>query len=317
LKKGEKCAIVSGFNASGIPHLGQLFVFDTNRFFQREYGVEMFIPISDDESYVSQKVKTQEEGLKNSLRIARMGIALGFIPEKTHMVIDQLYTNIYNMAIKLSRGLTLSEIRDAHGYTPDQNAGLHFYPAVQSSHILLPQTMGFENVLVPIGPDEDTHLRICRGLADKFGFKKPAALHGTFLPGVDGRKMSKSWNNAIYMLDSDKEIKRKVMSAFSGGRASVDEHRRLGGNPSVDIPYIYLKAYFLKPKEADELAEEYKKGRILSGEMKNMLYERIMDRINDFNEAYKKVNEKMLKKAILANEEVDLDKLLEKYNILE
>src|SRR3989344_4167630 len=50
LKKGEKCAIVSGLNASGTLHIGHKIVFDTNLYFQKEYGIPVFIPISDDES---------------------------------------------------------------------------------------------------------------------------------------------------------------------------------------------------------------------------------------------------------------------------
>src|SRR3989344_4865717 len=86
LKKGEKCAILSGANASGNLHLGHKVVFDTNLYFQRKYGIEVFIPISDDESYVSGKVKDQEEALKNSLRLARELIAYGFNPTKTHFI---------------------------------------------------------------------------------------------------------------------------------------------------------------------------------------------------------------------------------------
>ena len=61
LKRGEKCAILSGFNASGTIHLGHKPVFDTNLFFQKKYGIPVFIPISDDESYVTGKVKSQKE----------------------------------------------------------------------------------------------------------------------------------------------------------------------------------------------------------------------------------------------------------------
>ena len=53
LERGEKCAIVSGLNASGTIHIGHKPVFDTNLYLQKKYGVEVFIPISDDESYVA------------------------------------------------------------------------------------------------------------------------------------------------------------------------------------------------------------------------------------------------------------------------
>ncbi len=317
IKKGEKCAIVSGFNASGTPHLGHIPVFDTNLYFQKEYGIKMFVPISDDESYVSQKVETQEQGLRNSLLLARVIIAFGFDTEKTKLIIDQLYTNIYNLAIKLSKGLNLSEIKAVYGYAQDQNIGLHFYPSVQAAHILFPQTLGIENVLVPIGADEDAHLRVCRDLADKFGFKKPAALHSVYMPGLDGEKMSKSRGNSIFFMDGAKEIKKKIMAAYSGGQPSVEEHRRLGGNPEIDIAYMYLKSYFLDEEEAKRIASEYKKGVILSGEMKQMLYEKVMDRIDRFMHAYSRVNEKDLEKAIMANEGIDIRKLLDRFGVFD
>ena len=311
-KNGTKSAIVSGFNASATMHIGHAAVFDTNLFFQKEFGANVFIPISEDESYVSLKIKTQEDGLRNSFVLARMMAAYGFNPSHTKIIIDQIYTNIYNIAIKLSRGVTLSEIRSVYGYTPDQNIGLHFYPSIQAAHVVLPQTFGFPNVLVPIGPDEDAHLRVCRDVAEKFGYVKPSVLHSVFLPGLDGNKMSKSKNNAIFFLDEQKEIKRKVMTAFSGGRTTVEEHRRLGGNPDVDVAYMYLKSYFLADKESIHIYDEYKRGKLLSGDLKKMLLEHIEARIDKFIAKYNKVTLEDLEKIILRDEHIDLKALIEK-----
>ena len=315
LKKGEKCAIVTGFNASAAPHIGHFSVFDTNIFFQKKYEIPVFMPISEDESYVSGKVKTQEEGLKNALILARAMVAFGYDTSKTKLIIDQLYTNIYNFAIKLSKGVTLSQIKAVYGYSPDQNVGLHFYPTVQAAHVLFPQTIGIPNVLVPIGPDEDSHLRTCRDLADKFGYRKPAVLHSIFLPGLDGEKMSKSRGNAIFLLDDEKEIKKKIMSAFSGGATSIEEHRKKGGNPDVDMAYLYLKSFFLSQKESKKLYDGYKSGKLLSGEMKMLLLEHVLKRTDEFKEKYKKVTIKDLEKVILANEEVDLASIAEKSGV--
>ncbi len=315
LKAGQKCAEVSGFNASGTPHLGHLPVFDTWMFFQKKYGMEVFIPISDDESYVSLKVKTQEEGLVNSLKLAKCITAFGFDSKKTKLIIDQLYTNIYNLAIRFSRAETYSEIKAVYGHTPDQNIGLHFYPAVQAAHVIFPQTVGIPNVLVPIGPDEDSHLRVCRDIAEKFGYVKPAVLHSVFMPGIDGQKMSKSRDNAIYLLDSTASIEKKIMSAYSGGRTSVEEHRRLGGNPDVDVAYLYLKSYFLKPKEAKELYDDYKKGKLLSGELKKMLLGHVTKRVEEFQKRYNKVTIRDLEKTIMLNEDVDLASICDKIGL--
>ena len=96
-KNGTKSAIVSGFNASATMHIGHAAVFDTNLFFQKEFGANVFIPISDDESYVSLKIKTQEDGLRNSFVLARMMAAYGFNPSHTKIIIDR-YTPIYTIS---------------------------------------------------------------------------------------------------------------------------------------------------------------------------------------------------------------------------
>lgn len=315
IMSGEKSAIVSGFNASSSPHLAHLAVFDTNRMFQQKYGSEVFIPISDDESYVSGKIKSQAEGLKMSLIIARSMIALGFDIRKTKIIIDQLYTNIYNFAIQLSRSVTLSTVKASYGYSSDKNIGMHFYPAVQSAHILLPNHFGIRNVLVPIGPDEDPHIRICRDISELYGYRKPAVIHSRFLPGIDGKKMSKSKDNAIFLLEDEKVIRRKILNAFSGGQASIEEHRRIGGNPEVDVPFMYLKSYFLSPSESMEIEEEYKSGKLLSGEMKNMLIEKTLERLKPFQERYRKTGPEDMKKILLLNDHIDIEKILDESGI--
>lgn len=303
LKKGEKCAILSGLNASGTLHLGHKPVFDTNLFFQKEYGIPVFIPISDDEAYVTGKINTQEEALKNSIELAKELIAYGFDPNKTYFIIDQIYTNIYNLAIKLSKKVNLSEIKATYGYKNEDNIGTHFYSAIQSAHILFPQEkFGYKNVLVPIGPDEDAHLRISRDIASRFGYRKPATIHAVFMPGLDGGKMSKSKNNAIFLKDDKKTIIEKVNLAFSGGQPTIEEHRKLGGNPNIDISCLYLSKLFLNEQEGKKLFEDYKSGKLLSKDVKKMLADKLISMIGDFQKNLKKVSKKDLDKTILRNE---------------
>lgn len=303
LKKGEKCAIVSGVNASGTFHIGHKVVFDTNLYFQKKFDIPVFIPISDDESYVSGKVKDQEEALKFSKELAKELIAYGFNPKKTYLIIDQIYTNIYNFAIKLSKKINYSEIKATYGYKPEENIGLHFYPAVQSAHILFPQEkFKIKNVLVPIGPDEDAHIRICRDVAPLMGYEKPAILHLSFLPGIDGEKMSKSRGNAIFLKDDEKSILKKVSSAFSGGQKTVEEHRKLGGNPDVDVAFKYLSSFFLEAKESKKLYADYKSGKLLSGELKKMLADKLIDLTKEFQRKTVELKEKEFEKSILRNE---------------
>lgn len=302
LEKGEKCAIVSGVNASGTLHLGHKTLFDVNLYLQKKYNIPIFVPISDDESYVAGKVETQEKALEFSKKLAKEMLAYGFDPKKTIFIIDQIYTNIYNFAIKLSKKVNYSEIKATYGYSPENNIGLHFYPTIQSAHILFPQEFSkIKNVLVPIGPDEDAHLRICRDIADRAGYVKPAVIHVRFLEGLDGEKMSKSRNNAIFLNDEISIIQKKVSKAISGGQKTIEEHRKLGGNPEKDMSFNYLKYFFLEKEEAEDLEGRYKRGEFLSGEMKKLFLDHLMPFIETFQKSVKAVDEKVLDKCILKN----------------
>ncbi|MBT3438998.1 tryptophan--tRNA ligase [Candidatus Woesearchaeota archaeon] len=302
LKKGEKCAIVSGVNASGTLHIGHKVVFDTNLFFQKKYGVPVFIPISDDESYVAGKVKTQEEALENSMRLAKELLAYGFDPKKTYLIIDQIYTNIYNFAIKLSRRVTLSEIIASYGYKKEDNPGLYFYPAVQSAHVLLPQEIGdFKHVLVPIGPDEDSHLRIARDIASRAKYNKPAVLHLSFLPGIDGEKMSKSRNNNILFDDDEKTLRKKANKALSGGRETAELQRKYGGDPEKDMACFYLSKIFLSEKEGEKLIGDYRSGKLLSGDVKKIFGDELVKFATNFQKSVKKISDKKVNDCLMKN----------------
>ncbi len=312
---GERSAIVSGLNPSGSFQMGHIGVFDTNIFFQREHGLDVYAPISDDESYVAGKIATQEEGMRNSLMLIREYLAYGFDPRKTHFIIDQIYTNIYNIAIKLSKGINMTTLRAIYNYKDSDNIGLTFYPSVQSAHVIFPNTLGIMNVLVPIGPDEDLHLRACRDVAEKYGYEKPKVVHSRFLPGIDGKKMSKSKNNSIFLFDDEATIKRKISNAFSGGRATIAEHRSMGGIPENDIACIYLKYLFYSRDRAEALFEDYRKGRLLSGEVKKLLLDEVLAKTREIRERYNRITFKDLSRSILRNEDVDLESLVERYGI--
>lgn len=300
LKSKKKCAIVSGLNPDSPLHIGHKVVFDTNLFFQKKYGVDVFIPLSDDESYVTRKVKDQKKALENAMRLARELLAFGFNPKKTYFIIDQLCTPIYNLAIKFSRQVTLSMAKATYGFTDDSNIGLTFYPAVQSAHVLLPMTIGYDSSLTPIGIDEDTHLRIARDIAPKFGIKKCAVIHSAYMPGLDGLKMSASKpHTAIFLHDSPEEVKRKVARAASGGAATLDEHRKKGGNPDIDMSFFYLTNYFLDEKQAKKLEKDYQSGKLLSSELKKILVDKINDYLKGFQERLKKIKDSDVKKCLL------------------
>ena len=84
-------------------------------------------------------------------------------------------------------------------------------------------------------------------------------------------------NSVIYLTDSPEEVKRKINKyAFSGGQATIEEHRKLGGNPDVDVSFQYLKMFFEEDdKKLEKIEKDYRSGKLLTGELKAILIEKI------------------------------------------
>lgn len=154
---------------------------------------------------------------------------------------------------------------------------------MQAVPAFLPSVLKGKNIpcLIPLGVDQDPHFRISRDVMPKLGYYKPAILHNIFIPPITGLggKMSASSgsDSAILTTDSPSEVKRKINKyAFSGGRDTIEEHRKSGGNPDIDISFQYLKM-MLEPDDSklENIEKDYRSGRLLSGELKAILIEKI------------------------------------------
>ena len=123
-------------------------------------------------------------------------------------------------------------------------------------------------------------MRDMAGRIKTFKFLPISSTYHKFMPGLKGieTKMSSSDPfSYIAMTDSAKEVEDKIKKyAFSGGRDTLEEHRRKGGNPDVDVSFQYLKMFF----EADDaklkkIYDDYKSGKLLTSELKQILIEKI------------------------------------------
>jgi tryptophanyl-tRNA synthetase len=166
---------------------------------------------------------------------------------------------------------------------------------MQAAHILYPSVKHNLPVVVPVGIDQDIFIKLSRDVASKLNLPKPAALLSKFLPGLDGNaKMSASkQQTSIYLTDKPAEVKKKVMRAFTGGKPTVEEQRKEGGNPDICSVYTYLKYFFLSDKEIKKLESDCKSGKILCGDCKKLLAEKAVK----FIEEHQKKREKMRKVA--------------------
>ena len=75
--------------------------------------------------------------------------------------------------------------------------------------------------------------------------------------------------SAIYTTDSKKDVENKIKQAFSGGRETLADHKKYGGNPDIDASYLYLKYFFEDDDEKlKKIYQDYKSGKMLTGELK-------------------------------------------------
>jgi tryptophanyl-tRNA synthetase len=294
-EQGKKVSVITGRGPSEKMHLGHLVPFLVAKSLQDEFDCEVFIPISDDEKFFVKPNLSYEQALKFSEDNILDLIALGFKPGKTFIFQDFKYTEIYRYAARVAKRMSYSTAKAAFGLAPENNVGWSFYPAMQAAHILFPQFYRGKHIsVVPVGIDQDPFIRLTRDVAEypEFGFEKPAALHAKFIPGLEGgAKMSSSdtGNSVIYLSDSEKEVEKKIKKyAFSGGRDTLEEHRKLGGNPEVDVSYQYLRMFFEPDdKKLGKIYDDYKSGKLLSGELKQIL----IDRVNLFLKEHQKRKE--------------------------
>lgn len=282
---GKTVAIVSGRGPSEELHLGHLCLFEFIKYLQGELNAKVFIPLSDDEKYVFQKVDSLEKAYKYALSNALSIISLGFKEEDTKLYISTRSEWVYRLAINFSRNLTYNTVKATFGFEEETNIGEIFYAAVQASHILGPTIMYNYPVLVPIGMDQDPYMRLSRDIAGKMKIFKPASIYLKFIRGLTGEPMSASKpETSIFITDPPEVIKRKIWAAFTGGRATIEEQRKLGGEPEKCIVCEWLSIFHFK--NLNEIREHYNKcihGEIICGECKNTLTKTLIKYVEEHN----------------------------------
>ena len=284
--KGNKFALYTGRGPSGNTHIGHLIPWMFTKYLQDAFNAPLYFQITDDEKFLCKKDLSLEETNKMGYDNALDLIALGFDPKKTFIFVDTDYSKtLYNIAVQIAKKVTASTAKSVFGFTNETNIGMYFWPAMQAAPCLLPSVLKGKKIrtLIPAAIDQDPFWRISRDVAPKLGYPKTAAIHCSFLPALTGPegKMSTSEgeHSTIFTTDSPEDVKRKVMKyAFSGGRETVEEHRKKGGNPDVDISYQWLRFLEEDDKKLENIYQDYKSGKLLTGELKQIL----IDKLNKF-----------------------------------
>lgn len=272
MSSGEPWAAVSGLNPSGPLHFGHKTVFEELLWIQKQ-GAEIFIPLTNDESYLVGK----SQSLGDSREIAYKHvipeiIAMGFEPKKTHMFVDSDFKDIYNLAMDLSRKLTLNKAMKVFGFNSvADNPGTLFYrSAVQLAHILLPQLYEFggpKPTVIPVGIDQHPYILLARDVAEKKDMIPPSELSIRFMWGLNGKgKMSASRSSsAVFLRDTPEVAEAKILDSYTGGSVLSDFQREHGGIPEICPVYSLQNHHF---GNGEELYRDCTQGRILCEQCK-------------------------------------------------
>ncbi len=308
LNNHKEFATMTGMMPSGRMHIGHKMVVDQLIWYQK-MGADIYMSIADMEAYAARGISKQKARKLALDEYITNYIALGLDveDEKFHLYLQSENDDVKDLAYIIAKKVTFSQMRSIYGFENSTNIAHIYTPLLQVADILNPQLEkhgGPKPVVVPVGPDQDPHIRLTRDLASKFhdeyGFIEPSATFHRFMTGLTGEKMSSSKpKTAIYLTDSVKDAVKKVKSAKTGGRESLKEQKELGGVPDKCSIYELLVYHLVDDDE--ELAKIKSKclsGEILCGNCKQHAGEllgKMFEKIDSRREDAKKEAETLLK----------------------
>ncbi|MDA1193828.1 MAG: tryptophan--tRNA ligase [Planctomycetota bacterium] len=274
--------ILSGVKATGRPHLGNYFG-AIRQFLALQSQGEGFYFVAD--LHALDLVRDAETMRAYSLGVALDYLALGLDPERCTLFVQSQVPEVSELMWVLGSVCPMGQLQRAHGYkdavakAKEVDFGLVAYPVLMAADILL-----YRSNLVPVGKDQKQHLELTRDLAVKFNvtyckdFDPETGAGGVLtlpeahiledvavVPGTDGQKMSKSYDNTIPLFGTDKQVKKAIMRIVTDSTA-VDEPK----DPTACNVFALL-GLFLTPAELGAVEASYRAGGTGYGAYKTRL----------------------------------------------
>ena len=339
--------ILTGFMPSGHPHLGHLMVMK-EVVWHVQQGGNGYVTIADREAHAVRNMSWEKCREYGKEYLACL-YALGF----TGTTYSQSKNDrLKDLAFEAATKVNFSELNAIYGFSPETDLAHADSVITQVADILYPQIdREPAPTVVPVGIDQDPHIRLTRGVAHKlrmftveerdgyisvrsknapdealkavqkafsdakkyeghvdikgapcadvsakvraierafggFGFFTPSSTYHIFMPGLTGGKMSSSIPESIISFyEPEAVVRKKVMSGITGGRMTLEEQKRLGGEP--DKCSLYLLNLFHMVTDDVDLAEIRRKcmaGEVTCGQCKKDTAERVVAFLKDFGE---------------------------------
>ncbi|KAF8078073.1 tryptophanyl-tRNA synthetase [Lyophyllum atratum] len=298
-------------------HLGHMIPFAFTKWLQDVFDVPLVVQLTDDEKFLFKHELKVEQTKAFARQNASDIIAVGFDFKKTFIFSDYDYMGgvFYQNVSKVSRQITYSQAKATFGFSDSDNIGKVHFASIQAAPSFsnsFPQIFGTKTnipCLIPCAIDQDPYFRLTRDVAQKLKYQKPTLLHSKFFPALQGpqTKMSASDpNSSIYMNDTPAQIKNKVNKhGFSGGQETEEEHRRLGGDPDVDVSYQYLSFFLEDDEELEQIRKDYRAGTLLTGQLKAKCIELLQQFVGAFQERKAKVTEEEITRFMDHNRKIE------------
>lgn len=294
--------ILTGIRPTGHLHLGHYFGAVGNwAKLQNEY--ETYIEIADVQA-LTDNFETPDKVIKSVKELTIDLLSIGIDPDKANLFIQSLIPEIAELTVFYSNLVTISRLernptvkteikqkRELFGENGESiTYGFLGYPVSQAADIT-----AFKGNLIPVGDDQLPLIEQCREIVRKFNniygqtLLEPEAYLSKFprIKGIDGNeKMGKSLGNAIYLADSDEELKKKIMSMITDpNKIKIDDK----ANPDICMVYYYHK--LIGNSNLKTVCEECKNGKRGCVACKKELIEKMLDFLKPVHEKQKYYNE--------------------------
>lgn len=270
--------VVSGIRPTGNLHLGNYFG-AVKSFIKMQEDYNCFFFIAD---WHSLTTHPHPENIRKSVKtILAEYLACGIDPEKATIYVQSDVREVVELYLYFNMNAYLGELERVTSFKekvrkqPDNvNAGLLTYPTLMAADILIHHAHK-----VPVGKDQEQNMEMARKFARRFNtiynveyFKEPASFHfsekAIKIPGLDGSgKMGKSEGNAIYLIDDEATIRKKVMKAVTDSGPTVPNSEK----PDVIQNLFTLMEVVSDPSTLAYFNEQYNNCAIRYGDMKKQL----------------------------------------------
>ncbi|HAC92182.1 MAG TPA: tryptophan--tRNA ligase [Planctomycetaceae bacterium] len=266
--------VLSGIQPTGRFHWGNYFG-AIQQYIQLQEDHQGYYFIADLHALTTVR---DPELLRNYKREAALDLlALGLNPAKAVLFMQSDVPEVSQLTWILMTCTPMGLLERCHAYKDKKDrgltadAGLFTYPVLMAADIL-----AYDANWVPVGQDQVQHIEVCRDLANSFNhlfgpaFVLPEAKllnQAAKVPGVDGEKMSKSYNNTIELFEEPKAMRKKIMRISTDSRPMEQPKE-----PDSDLLY-QLYQLFATPDQIAQMAEMYRRGGFGYGEVKKQLAE--------------------------------------------